>query len=226
MKLLNKVLIFLCGKIKKIIFPQCCLICSKLNNDIWCTECKKEILKDLNIRIENKNKDEYYYEKHIYFFTYKDKIRNLILDYKFNDKAYLYKIFSEIIIKNKKIYGILKKYDIIIPVPIHKKRKRIRGYNQSELISNEISNKIKDIEYQNKVLQKVINNKPQSALDKIQRKENVKNAYKVINKEKIKDKNIIIFDDIYTTGNTVNSCAKALKESGARKIIILTIAKD
>lgn len=226
MKLLTKALIFLYKKIEEIIFPKCCLICSKLNKDILCEKCKNEILKNVNVKIEYKENIKTYYDKHIYFFLYKDNIRNLILDYKFNDKPYLYKIFSEIIIKNKKIYRILKKYDIIIPVPIHKKRKRIRGYNQSELISKEISNKIETVKYENKVLQKIVNNKPQSTLDKFQRKENVKNAYKVINKVKIQNKNIIIFDDIFTTGNTVNSCAKILKENGANKIIVLTIAKD
>ena len=55
---------------------------------------------------------------------------------------------------------------------------------------------------------------------------NVKNVYKVAEEQKIVNKNIIIFDDIYTTGNTVNECAKVLKESGANKIGILTIAKD
>ena len=127
---LKKALIFLLHEIKflykeidKLIFPPCCLICGKLTNKILCNECKKELYEKAIFKVEdNKNKD-LYFEKHIYIFLYKDKIRNLILDYKFNDKSYLYKLFSKIIIKNEKICGILKKYDIIIPVPIHKKRK-------------------------------------------------------------------------------------------------------
>ena len=54
----------------------------------------------------------------------------------------------------------------------------------------------------------------------------MKNAYKVLEKQKLINKNVIIFDDIYTTGNTVNECARILKENGANKIGILTIAKD
>lgn len=226
MKMLKKAFIFLYEKIENIFFPTCCLICGKLTEEILCKECEKEINKELNIRLERKTKKDIYFEKHLYLFEYKDKIRNLIIDYKFNDKSYLYKLFSKIIIKNEKICGILKKYDIIIPVPIHKKRKRKRGYNQSELITREISNKIPNLIHENKAIQKVKNNIEQSSLTKEQRKQNVKNVYKILNKEKIQNKNIVLFDDIYTTGNTANEISKILKQNGANKILIITIAKD
>lgn len=73
---------------------------------------------------------------------------------------------------------------------------------------------------------KIRNTEKQSSLNKEQRQENLKNAYEVKNKEYIKDKNILIFDDIYTTGSTANECAKMLVEAGAKIIGILTIAKD
>ena len=219
-------IIFLCKEMEKLIFPPCCLICGKLTNKNLCKECEKELYKKAIFKIENNENKELYFEKHIYIFLYKDKIRNLILDYKFNDKSYLYKIFSEIIIKNKKICGILKKYDIIIPVPIHKKRKKQRGYNQSELIAKEIASNLEGLECKCSVVEKIKHTLPQSSLSKEQRKQNVQNVYKVINKEKIKNKKIILFDDIYTTGSTVNAIAKILKENGASQILILTIAKD
>ena len=73
---------------------------------------------------------------------------------------------------------------------------------------------------------KVINTKKQSTLTKSEREKNVKNAFKLKNPEKIKDKKIILFDDIYTTGSTVNECSKILKKAGAAEIVILTIAVD
>ena len=82
------------------------------------------------------------------------------------------------------------------------------------------------IKLENKVIIKKINNKKQSKLKKSERIENVKNVYEIINKEKIVNKRIILFDDIYTTGNTVNEISKLLKENGAKEIIVLTIAKD
>ena len=216
---------FLCKEIEKILFPPCCLICGKWNTNILCKECKKEIYEKAIFQIEEKDSN-YYFEKHIYIFQYEGKIRSHILDYKFKDKSYLYKIFSEIVTKNKKICGILKKYDIIIPVPIHTKRKRQRGYNQSELIARKIAKSEQNLKYENKVLQKEKHTVPQSSLSKEQRKQNVQNVYKLVNQEKIRNKKIILFDDIYTTGSTANACAKLLKENGAKEIIVLTIAKD
>ena len=222
MKLLLNALIFFI----KIIFPQCCLICGKNCNDIWCEECKNWINLNILLRIDTNFNDKLYFDKKIHIFQYKDKIRNLILDYKFKDKSYLYKIFAEIIIKNKKICRILKSYDIIIPVPIHKKRKNERGYNQSELIAKKIALGIENLTFENRIIKKRINNKKQSMLNREERRRNVENAYELINNEKIINKKIILFDDIYTTGCTVNEIAKLLKNNGAKEVLVLTIAKD
>lgn len=162
-------------------------------------------------------------------FKYKN-IRKNILDYKFNEKSYYYKAFVNILLKNKKMCEILKSYDIIVPVPIHNKRRMERGYNQTELIAKELSRKInyctntmektkqEILKYEN-ILIKKNNTKPQSSLNKIQRAENAKNVYELrkekrmlLEYEKLKNKNILIFDDIYTTGATANECAKVIKE--------------
>ena len=79
---------------------------------------------------------------------------------------------------------------------------------------------------QTNIIIKYKNIVPQSTLNQNGRKENIKNVYKVINKEKIKNKKILILDDIFTTGSTVNECSRILKEAGAKEIGILTIAKD
>ena len=102
-----------------------------------------------------------------------------------------------------------------------------RGYNQSELLAKEIA-KILRIKTDTKTLKKTKNIIAQSTLNKEQREQNVIGAYKVKDIEKIKNKKILIFDDIYTTGSTVNECAKVLVQAGIPKndIGILTIAKD
>ena len=126
----------------------------------------------------------------------------------------------------KKIVDFINNYEIILPVPIHKKRLNGRGYNQSELLAREISRKLKNIQFFNKLLIKTENNVAQSTLTKEERILNVKNIYKVQNNNLIKEKSIILLDDIYTTGNTVNECSRLLKENGAREIGIFTISKD
>ena len=111
------------------LFPPVCGICLKRNGKSICDECRKIInYKSIN-KIE-KYKKKYFY-KHLYIFKYEGIIRQRLLEYKFKEKAYLYKTFAETIIHDKDNIEYIKKYDILIPVPIHKKRKKDRGYNQS-----------------------------------------------------------------------------------------------
>ena len=205
------------------IFLPSCGICNKLGEGYLCKKCEKELEK-YKINLNNEENIDNYIEK-LHVFKYEKMIRKLIIQYKFNEKPYLYKTFCELIIKNKKVFDFIKSYDIIIPVPIHKTRIRKRGYNQSELIAKELAKKL-NIGYNKKVLIKVRKNKPQSILNKKERKENTENVYKIINKEKIYDKKILIFDDIYTTGATINACIKEIEKAKVKKIGVLTLAKD
>ena len=204
------------------IFPNVCGFCGKINKDFLCKDCEEKIDFMINQKMHFKLSKNY--EKYLCVFPYEGEIREKILDYKFKDKSYIYKTFSKIILKSKKICSYLEKYDIITDVPIHKKRKSQRGYNQSELIAKEIGKNIKNLEYK-KTLKKVKNNVRQSSLNHIKREDNVRNAYQIINKEIIFNKKIVLFDDIYTTGSTVNECSRVLKENGAKEILILTLAK-
>ena len=197
-----------------LIYPNVCGFCNK---------CKVKIRNNqINVIIKPRNK---YFKELISIFKYEGIIRDKILQYKFEDKAYMYNTFAKIILKNEKICGLLKKYDIIIPVPIHKKRKAQRGYNQTQLIASKIS-KYVEIKLCDDVLIKSKNTIAQSKLNKNKRKQNIKGAFKILNSEKIQGKNILLFDDIYTTGSTVNECSKILTRAGAKRIGVLTIAKD
>lgn len=161
----------------------------------------------------------------MYSFIYEGIIRKLIIGYKFNEKSYIYRTLSNYILKNEKLIENIKTYDIIIPVPISKQRKKERGYNQSLLIAGQISKKA-FINLEKNVLYKTKNIVAQSTLNKEDRLNNIKDAYEIKNVKNIQNKKILIFDDIYTTGSTVNECSKVLIQNGAKKIGILTIAKD
>ncbi len=152
-------------------------------------------------------------------------IRKVILDYKFNDKSFLYKTIVNFLLKNENFFAILNSYDTIIPVPISPKRMKERGYNQSALIANEIA-KMLNLEYNNKCLLKTKNIIEQSKLNKEQRQENIQGAYKLYNSQILKNKKILLVDDIYTTGSTVNECSKILKQANPQKIGVFTLAKD
>lgn len=188
-----------------------------------CNKCYLLLKPNIELKID-KYTDKFF-DEHIYYTKYESLIRHKILNYKFKEQSYLYKFFSEIILKNKKIYLLLKFYDIIIPIPISKKRKKLRGYNQAELIAREISKKI-NISLKTDIIFKTKNNKKQSDLNKEERIENVKNVYMIKNANIIKDKKILLIDDIFTTGATVNECSKILKEAGALSVGVLSISKD
>lgn len=209
------------------IFPPVCGFCGKLSEGYLCAKCREDIIhSDIYLnQLELYQDKSIFIDEHFYLFSYEEPIREKILQYKFEDKAYLASTIYEFFMNNEKLYGFLKKYDIMIPIPISSSRKRERGYNQSELLARKI-NRMASIPIEMQVLKKVKHNQPQSSLNRQQRKQNVKNVYKVQNELKIQNKKILLFDDIYTTGSTANECARILKGAGSLTVGILTIAID
>ena len=215
-------------KILDLIYPQVCGICGKRHLKSLCNKCRMKLEKEFKYEIDNYKDDETKnFIEHSYFFKYGNLIRNQILALKFQEKPYIYKTIGKFLKNMQKSFEKLKKYDIIVVVPISKQRKQERGYNQSFLIAKEIS-QIINVPIARKILYKIKNTVPQSSLNKEQREENAKGVYKAKNIEKLYNRKILLIDDIYTTGNTVNECAKILIQEGIKRsnIGILTIAKD
>ena len=124
------------------LFPPACSVCGKLDKNWLCPKCKSRVerLEKSNlVEIEDKE-----YEKLLYLFEYQSLVRKLILRYKFSNKAYLNHFFANVMIHNGKSSQILKEYDLIIPVPMHKKKMQKRGYNQTELVANELGKSLED----------------------------------------------------------------------------------
>jgi len=114
---------------------------------------------------------------------------------------------------------------VIIPVPLHPKKERKRGFNQSLLIAEILAGYLKtDIEKE--VLFKSKNTPSQTEVANEKRKENVQNSFGVKNNKKIAGKNIILVDDVFTTGATLNEAVKVLKSTNVKKIIAFVIAKS
>lgn len=204
------------------IFPPTCGICGKIDENYLCKKCETKITNQACFLVEC-NIEEI--SELMYIFKYEGEIRNLILQYKFKEKAYLYKTLVKFLLKNEKIYKKTKNYDIIIPVPISKKRYKERGYNQSLLIAKEISKNLK-IGIKKDILIKTKNIIEQSKLNKEEREKNIEKVYEVRKTKELENKKILIIDDIYTTGNTVKECARTLKKLNPKNIGVLTIAKD
>ncbi|MES2765479.1 MAG: ComF family protein [Bacteroidota bacterium] len=114
-------------------------------------------------------------------------------------------------------------YDILLPVPIHHARKRERGYNQSEKIAEGISTVLKT-PVRADIAKRTRYTLSQTTLSAAERFKNVANVFKVIKKEEIHNKKILLIDDIFTTGATLNACAAVLLENGAREVHTAVLA--
>lgn len=137
---------YLFEKLLEYIFLPSCGICKIIGQGYLCRKCGKDIEKYKINLIENTNIYDNKKIKNVkiqkfYIFKYEEIIRNKIIEYKFNDKPYLYRMFSKIIIEDKKSCEFLKSYDIIIPVPAYPTKKWERGYNQTECIIRELGKK-------------------------------------------------------------------------------------
>ena len=154
-------------------------------------------------------------------FLYKDEVVKLIRDFKFSNKRYLCnhlaKYLEELYIKEN------FSCDVIVPVPIHSERLKQRGYNQSELLANRLG-EILNIPVDKTNLIKVKQTLNQADLNFKQRQENLKDAFKVVDKNAFCGKNVLIIDDVYTTGSTINNCAVVLQKAKAKRVFALTIA--
>lgn len=127
--------------------------------------------------------------------------------------------------ENEEFCKEIQNYDVILPVPISTGRYKTRGYNQSFLIAKDLSKNL-DIKLVNNCLFKTKNIIEQSKLNKEERFQNIEGVYKLKNEKLLENKKVLIFDDIFTTGSTVNECSKILLQANPKKIGVLTIAKD
>ena len=112
--------------------------------------------------------------------------------------------------------------DVLVPVPIHYTRKHDRGYNQAEVLAKELG-KLLEIPVDTRLIKRVKKTVPQKLLDDKQRQNNLKKAFK-IGRNDVKWKSVIIVDDIYTTGSTIDACASVLLEIGIQKIYFIALA--
>lgn len=117
----------------------------------------------------------------------------------------------------------INQFDMIIPIPLFPSRLRERGYNQSQLLAEEISRKYQ-IDLSTKGLARVRNTEHQTLLSEKERWTNICGAFRIKNPSKYSDKNILIIDDLLTTGATASEAAHTLKNAGAKTVGILTLA--
>lgn len=152
---------------------------------------------------------------------YKHPVTYLIREFKYNNKQYLSETLGNFLVESYVVNNL--NCDLVLPVPLHEKRLKKRGYNQALLLANQLNEKL-GLPIREDALIKTKDTLTQTSLNKDQRKENVLDAFFVPNKSLIENKVVLVIDDVYTTGSTLNECALALFEGGAKKVYCLTLA--
>ena len=191
---------------------KACITCGKAlqrgySND-YCLDCKSV---------------DHLFSKGYSCVTYGEKEKHILHDLKYRGKGYLASKLSEIMVERLMIEEL--NTDLMLPVPMNQKKKKERGYNQAELLCKRISG-LQGIPCYNDVLVRVKETEPMNSLGRDARRENMKGAFSIKDKAEgiILDKNILLVDDIFTTGATLDECSKVLLEKGANRIEILTFA--
>lgn len=155
-------------------------------------------------------------------YLYEDKIKKLIIDFKFYQKPQYGKLFGEKL-ANALIEKNMAQYcEVVTCVPVSKKRLKERGYNQAEIIAKRTAEVLR-IPYAD-CIAKTKHNKEQHSLHLEDRKENVKGVYDLKENKHITNKKVLLVDDIVTTGYTLAECAALLKANGAKEVLCGAIA--
>ncbi len=225
--------------IRELLFPRRCpvcdkpvrpaghLICDKCRNKlkyvskIQCMKCGKPLYKETEEYCEDCKKKHHEFVRGKSLYEYKTA-SGMIYRFKYGKRREYAEFLGWEMAKYFEDDIRKWKAEALIPVPIHKSRKQQRGYNQAELLAAELSRRT-GIPMKSDLVVRLRKTIPQKLLKQSERQNNLKKAFK-IGKNDVKLSTIIIIDDIYTTGSTVDEMTKLLKETGIEKVYVLTLA--
>lgn len=216
-----------------ILFPENCLSCNGIieqgEKDI-CSICKFSLPRT-GFHLDNQNlvaqkfwgKIKVEHAISYLFFKKENNVQKLLHELKYNKQPQIGEILGNWYAQELLDNDFHKNFDIIIPVPMHPKKQKKRGYNQSACFGKGLA-EIWGIPQLENGIKKLSNTVSQTKKSREERYENMKNGFEITNSEAIKDKNILLVDDVITTGATLEVCANLLLEQGAKTVSIATIA--
>jgi ComF family protein len=212
--------------------PRFCTSCKiKLNENekIVCADCLAII------KIADKGRLHYEFERKfedkkiisgftsLYVFEKDKELQSIMHSLKYNQRFLAGKFLGEKIAEHLKNIINSWRVDFICPIPLHVLKKAERGYNQSFYISKGIS-KVLGIPVSNRIVKRKRFTESQTKMNMKEREENISGAFVLKSKKFAADKNILLVDDVITTGATVNECGKVLLRGGAKKIYAISAA--
>lgn len=227
-------------KILDLLYPRRCVMCDMVldgkENGIcqackpkvsiapypYCMKCGKKLEREEEEYCKDCLLHPHSFKEGRSLFVYDGPVKRSLYRFKYAGRKEYAKTYARL----AEVYlgGYIKEIqpDALLPVPLHRKRYRMRGYNQSEVFAKELGHRM-GIPVASKIVSRVKNTLPQKELDLSERQNNLKKAFK-INENDVKLDTIIIIDDIYTTGSTIDALSTVLKEAGVRNIFFVTIS--
>lgn len=214
-------------------FPKYCMACNNnlvKGEEMVCLKCDYEIPKtDSHLDKYNFIAAKFYGKVHLqdavafYKFTKNGRVQRLLHKLKYHNKPALGELIGRKYGHELMGIEIQAEYDLIVPVPLHKTKLRRRGYNQSAVFASGLGEVLR-IPVQEYALKRNVKTTTQTRKSRIERWRNVDNIFVVPEPEGVKDKRILLVDDVITTGSTLESCARALLDSGCKSVGVAAIA--
>lgn len=197
-----------------------CLAKLPLNDGEICGKCGRKLANEADYCNTCQNNDRYFNVARSVC-VYEDGATVLVHGLKFGNKRYFAPYIANMMAD--KYLDENTDCDCVVAVPLSDKRKRKRGYNQSDLLAREISRALR-LDYMKGVVVKTRDNEEQAKLGHVKREENVKGVYKVIDAEAVKGRRVLVVDDVLTTGATASEVARVLLKAKAKSVSVLTFA--
>lgn len=231
---MNTSLIEILKDFASLFFPNYCLACTNTlvkGEEIVCTSCMTEMPQtDYHLDHENTLQTRLglripaAYALAFFKFAKSSRVQHLLHNLK-------YKNHPEIGVVLGKVYGtrlidsgFSSEFDLILPVPLHESRKRKRGYNQSAMFAEGLSEKL-SIPFSDSLLTRAKNTQTQTRKTRLNRWQNVSDVFLLRDNAAIKGKHILLVDDVITTGATIEACARVLLDNGCGKLSIACLAE-
>lgn len=207
--------------IEELFFPSVCFLCGNHisgNQKVVCRTCWFDLPEYGSVK-PDKFLPKIYSNLNI-LFRFDSNAGQLIHLLKYERRLSLAPYFAQALFR--RFPGLVSgEYHYLSPVPLYKVHQRERGYNQCELVCRELSS-LTGISLNMESLVRIKNTRSQTNLNRQQRQDNVKNAF--VSKNSVRDKKILLLDDVITTGSTLNACATALLKAGAGQVDVVVLA--
>jgi ComF family protein len=165
------------------------------------------------------------FDRHRSCARYRGELKDALLLFKYRRFRSLGKALGRFVVESLAEELVLwDGVDVVVPVPLHARRRRERGFDQARVLAREIA-RLRRLPVAAGVLRKVRNVPPQTSLERDERRTNVRGAYEAARTGRVRGRVVLLVDDVFTTGSTIGECALVLKRAGAREVRVVTVAQ-